>query len=57
MNVEWEQRGGKRRVKCVRLYVSAYRALTEGDVTVKLTDREADALVSGYLKQLQDKEG
>lgn len=55
LTVEWERRGGKRRVKHVRVYVSCYRARTEGDVTFTLTEMETDALLSSYVDQLRYK--
>lgn len=55
LTVEWEQRAGQKRVKHVRLYASCYRAQTEGDVTVILSEREADALLSDYVDQLREK--
>lgn len=53
LTVEWETRGGKQRVKHVRLYVPCYRSMTEGDVTVKLSEGEVDALLSSYVNQLR----
>ena len=55
LTVEWETRGGKRRVKHVRLYVPCYMSATEGDVTVTLSEREVDSLLSSYVSQLRGK--